>query len=43
MWKKKPQTARFIVVATRYEFLSADGLTSPMPGSSISPFAPGWN
>lgn len=43
MRKKEPQAARFIVVATRYEFLSSDGLTSPLPGSSISPFAPDWN
>ena len=40
MRKKEPQTARFIVVATQYKPSFSDGLTDPMPRSSISPFMP---
>ena len=35
-----PRTARFIVVATQYKPSFSDGLTDPMPRSSISPFMP---
>ena len=41
MKPKTPQTARFIVAATRFEISSSDSLTDPMPRSSISPFLPG--
>ena len=40
MRKKEPQTARFIVVATRYEPSFGDGVMNPMPRSAISPFLP---
>ena len=40
MRKKEPQTARFIVVATRYEPPFGDGVMNPMPRSAISPFLP---
>lgn len=40
MKQKEPQTARFIVVATRYEPSFGDGLVDPMPRSSVSPFLP---
>ena len=40
MRKKEPQTARFIVAATRYEPSFGDGVMNPMPRSAISPFLP---
>ena len=40
MRKKEPQTARFVVVATRYEPSFGDGVMDPMPHSAISPFLP---
>ena len=40
MRKKEPQTARFVVVATRYEPSFGDGVMNPMPHSAISPFLP---
>lgn len=40
MREKGPQTARFIVAATRFDASFADGVPDPMPRSSISPFLP---
>lgn len=40
MKQKEPQTARFVVAATRYEPSFGDGPVDPMPRSAISPFLP---
>lgn len=40
MKQEEPQTARFSVVATRYDPSFGNGLVDPMPRSSISPFLP---
>ena len=38
MKQKTPQTARFVVLATRYGEAPSGGMTDPMPRSSISPY-----